>query len=302
MPQSSFLAIAVAPVFVVLWSTGFIGAKLGLPYAEPITFLALRMWIVAAVLLAWLLIARRRWLTLRQACDAALIGILVHAIYLGGTFVAISWGTEAGVSALIAGLQPITTAWLARQVLGERLSGIQKIGMLLGLAGVGLVVWRKVGGGVGDWWGVASCVIGLVAITFGALLQKMRGSETPVIAGNMIQFAAAATVCSIAALFLETREIVWTGEFVFALGWLVVVLSLGAVSLYYILIRRGRASNVASLFFLIPASTAIIAYFLFHEILGPVEIAGMAVALLGVLMVNRPERVARLIGLPTNSV
>lgn len=301
MPQHTFAALMVAPLFVVLWSTGFIGAKLGLPYAEPVTFLALRMWIVAAVLFAWLIVAQRRWLTWQQALDAAIIGVLVHAIYLGGTFVAISWGTEAGVSALIAGLQPITTAILAQRVLGERLSGIQKIGMLLGLAGVGLVVLRKVGGGVGDWWGVASCSVGLLAISSGALMQKIRAADTPVIAGNMVQFAAAGLVCTIAAFLFETGRIEWTGEFVFALTWLVVILSIGAVSLYYFLIRRGGAANVASLFFLIPASTAIIAYFLFGEVLGVVEIAGMLIALLGVLMVNQPDRIARLIGLRKNS-
>ncbi|MEM9100643.1 MAG: DMT family transporter, partial [Pseudomonadota bacterium] len=184
LPQHSILALSVAPLFVVLWSTGFIGAKLGLPDAEPMTFLALRMWIVACILLLWLLIARRRWLTWQQVRDAAVIGVLLHAIYLGGTFLAISWGTEAGVSALIAGLQPITTALLARRVLGERLATLQKLGMVLGTAGVGLVVWRKVGGGVGDWWGIGTCVLGLIAISSGALMQKIRAADTPVIAGN----------------------------------------------------------------------------------------------------------------------
>ncbi|MBY8976392.1 DMT family transporter [Rhodobacteraceae bacterium NNCM2] len=290
------LRMAAAPLFVLLWSTGFIGAKLGLPDAEPLTFLAHRFGIAAGLLGLWVLVRGARWPTLREARDAAIVGLLVQGVYLGGTFVAISWGTEAGVSAMIAGLQPIVTALIARKVLGERLNRVQQVGMVLGAAGVGLVVLRKVSGGVGDWYGVAACLAGLVAIAVGAIMQKTRAGNTPMLTGNLIQFAAAGAACALLAMLFETGEINWTGEFIFALGWLVIVLSLGAVTLYFFMIRRGGASNVASLFFLVPPSTAIIAYFMFGEVLGPVEIAGMIVASIGVLMVNRSEWIIRLSG------
>lgn len=295
------LRLAAAPVFVVLWSTGFIGAKLGLPDAEPMTFLALRFGLAALAIGAWILITSARWPSLSDAFYAALIGVLVHCVYLGGTFQAISWGTEAGVSALIAGLQPITTAILARQFLGERLSRIQYAGMILGAGGVGLVVLRKIEGGVGDWDGVIACCAGLFAISTGAILQKTRGAKTPMLTGNFIQFLVAGLACLLLAGMLETRQITWSGEFIFALGWLVILLSLGAVTLYYLLIQRGGASNVASLFFLVPPSTAIIAYLMFGEVLGAVEIAGMIIAAAGVAMVNRPDLIRRVTGRSPNS-
>ncbi|MEM0923238.1 MAG: DMT family transporter [Pseudomonadota bacterium] len=282
-------AVAIAPLFVVMWSTGFIGAKLGLPYAEPMSFLSLRFALTAAALALWVQIARAPWPSWRQAGDAALIGVLVHGVYLGGVFQAIAWGTEAGVSALIVGLQPIVTAAIAVRLLGERLSGVQRIGMLLGLLGVALVVARKLEAGIGDMAGVALCVLSLVAISTASILQKTRAAKTPMRSGNLIQFASAMLATAALALVIETGEIQWTGPFLFALFWLVIVLSLGAIMLYYLLIERGAASNVASLFFLVPPSTAVIAWFLFDERLGPVEIAGMAVAALGVMMVNRAE-------------
>ena len=287
--------LMVAPLFVVMWSTGFIGAKLGTPYAEPLTFLSIRFACVAAILGAWLIMVRARWPSWSGVGYAALIGLLVHGVYLGGTFVAISWGTEAGVSALIAGLQPITTALLARQVFGDRLSRLQQVGMILGASGVGLVVIRKLEAGVGDFTGVVACLVGLAAITAGAVLQKTRAGETPMLTGNFVQFAAAGVVMSLLAFALETRTVTWTGEFLFALGWLVVVLSIGAVTLYYLLIDRGGASSVASLFFLVPPSTAIIAYVLFNERFGQIEVGGIVLAALGVLMVNRPEVVRGLL-------
>ncbi len=283
------LAALSAPLFVVLWSTGFIGAKLGLPHAEPMGFLALRFAIVAVVLCIWAGAAGAPWPTLRQSADQAVIGVLVHFFYLGGVFVAISWGIEAGLSALIVGLQPVLTALIAYRVLGERLEWRQWAGMALGLAGVALVVLRKIDAGVGDWPGVAVCLVSLVGISAGSIIQKRRAENTPMRAGNAIQFAAAAVCCAGIALMFETGQIDWTPEFVFALGWLIVVLSLGAVTLLYVLIRKGAASQVASLFFLVPPVTALIAWALFDERLGWLEIAGMAATALGVAIVNRPE-------------
>lgn len=283
-----------APLFVLLWSTGFIGAKLGLPHAEPMTFLALRFVLVAGALGLWAGLAGAPWPRPGQIRDQALVGLLLHGLYLGGVFTAIWLGTEAGLAALIVGLQPVATALIARQVLGERLVGAQWLGMTLGFAGVGLVVWQKLGAGVGDWRGIALCVMALVAIAAGSVLQKLRGGDTPLRTGAVVQFAAAAVLTGLLALLLEERRIDWTRDFVFALSWLVLVLSLGAISLLIWLIRQGAASNVASLFFLVPPCTALIAWALFGERLGPVALAGVATTALGVWMVNRPGPFARL--------
>ena len=282
-----------APLFVLLWSTGFIGAKLGLPHAGPMTFLALRFLIVTAALVLWVRLAGAPWPSPRQMRDQALVGLLLHGVYLGGVFAAIALGTEAGLAALIVGLQPVATALIARQVLGERLVGVQWLGMALGFAGVGLVVWQKLGAGLGDWRGIGLCLVALVAIAAGSVLQKLRGGATPLRAGTAVQFAAATVLMCALALAFEDLSVDWTGEFVFALGWLTLVLSLGAVSLLIWLIRRGAASNVASLFFLVPPATALIAWALFGETLGPVALAGVAVTSLGVWMVNRPALFAR---------
>ena len=276
-----------APLFVVLWSTGFIGAKLGLPHAEPMTFLALRFGIVAALIWAWVLLKKTRRLSLRQTGEQALIGALVHFLYLGGVFVAISWGTEAGVSALIVGLQPVFMAVLAAAFLKERLGGIQWTGMALGLAGVALVVARKLSAGIGDLDGALICGLGLFGIAVGAILQKRLGEDTPMLAGNAAQFASASACCALVAAFTETGQIAWTAEFIFALSWLILVLSLGAITILYILIRKGAASKVGSLFFLVPPATAIFAWFLFGERMGVIEICGMAMAAAGVFLVNR---------------
>jgi drug/metabolite transporter (DMT)-like permease len=278
-----------APLFVVLWSTGFIGAKFGLPYIEPVTFLALRFLFVTAALLMWVLLARSAWLTRAQARDAAVIGILLHAVYLGGVYKAIDLGIEAGVSALIVGLQPVLTAFIARQFLGERLTPVQWAGIALGFMGVGLVVTRKLDAGVGDWRGVALCLGSLAGISIASILQKTRAAAHPVRSSTLVQFIAALVVLVPLSFAFETREVIWSGELIFTMAWLVLVMSLGALSLLLFLIRRGAASNVASLFFLVPPTTAVMAWGIFGEVLGPIEIAGIAVTTVGVVMVNRPQ-------------
>lgn len=285
--------VIIAAAFVVLWSTGFLGGKLGLPHAGPMTFLSLRFGIVAALLAFWVWVSGARWLTRDQVLDQAAIGALVHFVYLGGVFAGIAQGVEAGVAAMIVGLQPILTALVARQVLGERLVSVQWMGMALGLAGVALVVTRKLDAGLGDPLGVLFCFLSLTGIAFGSILQKTRSGDTPMRSGNAVQFASGAVCCAVLALMFEDMRIDWTPDFIFALVWLIVVLSLGAVAILYWLIQRGAASEVASLFFLVPPCTAVFAYFLFGEVLGPLEIGGMAITAVGVLLVNRPGIVAR---------
>ena len=277
----------IATVFVLLWSTGFIGAKLGLPHAEPMTFLAVRFGIVAVLLAAWVQVAGAPWPNWRQAGQQAGIGMLIHSLYLGGVFVAIDWGLEAGVSALIVGLQPIVMAVIAMVLLSERMAARQWLGMALGIAGVALIVVRKLGDGLGSPATVVACCVGLLAISLGAILQK-RLSGAPMRAGNAVQFAAAALACALVALVWEDRRIEWAPGFIVALVWSILPLSIGAVTLLYVLTRRGAAAKVASLFFLVPPCTALIAWPLFGEVLGWVEIAGMGLTAIGVLLVNRP--------------
>lgn len=287
------LDLLAAPLFVVLWSTGFIGAKYGLPHIEPVTFLVLRFALVAAALVFWVVLARTAWLTLAQARDAAIIGILLQAVYLGGIYKAIDLGVEAGVAALIVGLQPVLTAFIARQFLGERLSPVQWAGIALGALGVGLVVMRKLDAGIGDWRGVALCLVALAGISIASILQKTRATDHPMRTSTLVQFLAALAVLAPLSFAFETREVTWSGELIFTMAWLVLVMSLGALSLLLFLIRRGAASNVASLFFLVPPTTALMAWGIFGEVLGPVEIAGVGLAASGVLMVNRPRLFAR---------
>jgi drug/metabolite transporter (DMT)-like permease len=213
----------------------------------------------------------------------------LHAVYLGGVYKAIDLGIEAGVSALIVGLQPVLTAFIARQFLGERLTPVQWAGIALGFLGVGLVVTRKLDAGVGDWRGVALCLGSLVGISIASILQKTRAAAHPVRSSTLVQFIAALVVLVPLSFAFETREVIWSGELIFTMAWLVLVMSLGALSLLLFLIRRGAASNVASLFFLVPPTTAVMAWGIFGEVLGPIEIAGIAVTTVGVVMVNRPQ-------------
>ncbi len=289
-PRSVWLAITPG-VFVFLWSTGFIGAKLGLPSAEPMTFLALRFSLVSACLLAFVLIVRAPWpQSWAAAGHIAIVGLLLHGVYLGGVFASIDLGVEAGVSALIVGVQPLLTAVAAGPVLGERVTPRQWLGLLLGFLGVTLVVWQKLALGLGTPLGMSLSVLALFGITAGTLYQKRFCSEMPLRSGNAIQFAAATLATGLLAFGFESRIIDWTPEFVFAMAWLVIVLSFGAVSLLIILIRRGAASRVASLFYLVPPSTAILAWLIFDERFGPLALAGMALVVLGVALVNLTPR------------
>lgn len=283
-----FREIGVPALFVVLWSTGFIGARLGLPHAGPLTFLALRYGLAAGLLVLVALATRAPWPRRRaEIGHYAVAGLLVHGVYLGGVFVGLSLGVEAGVSALIVGLQPLLTAALARVFLGERVRPRQWAGLGLGLLGVGLVLARKLGQGPGDALGSLACVAALCGITAGTLYQKRYCSGMDLRTGSVIQFTAAGLATAPLALLFEDAHVAWSGEFIFALLWLVLVLSLGAVSLLYALIRRGAAAQVASLFFLVPPSTALIAWPVFGERLGPVALIGIALTAAGVALASR---------------
>ena len=294
---SSLQRVGGLALFVLLWSTGFVGAKYGLPYAEPFTFLAARL-VVAALLLAVIAFAVRGagMPSRRQYGDAAVVGAFLHAGYLGGVFYAISIGVPAGVSAVVVSLQPVLTAVLATRVLGERLAARQWLGLLLGVTGVGLVVGPGIAAsssGSADALplaGLAACVVALASGTTATLYQKRHGDGIPLVWGTAVQYAAASALLLAAAATTESFRIAWTPDFVAALAWLVLVLSLGAVLLLLLLLRRGSASGVSSLLYLVPPATALEAFLLFGERLSGLSLVGVAVAALGVALVVTPPR------------
>jgi drug/metabolite transporter (DMT)-like permease len=281
------VAIFAAPgVFVVLWASGFIGAKLGLPYAEPLTFLALRMFGVVVLLGLFMLIAGAKWPGREGALDSYVTGVLMHALYLGGVYISIAKGLPAALSALVVGLQPLLTSTIANRLLGERVAPRQWVGLVLGLSGVYLAVQDKATVGAATPLAWIAAVVGLVAITIGTVYQKRFGSGIDWRPAMFIQYAAAGILFALGATAFETRTVHWTPEFLFALGWLVFVLSFGAIWLLYFLIRRAAATRVVSLFYLTPPVTALMAWSLFGERLAPLALVGMAVCVAGVFLVN----------------
>jgi drug/metabolite transporter (DMT)-like permease len=292
-PTFESVAARAAPaIFVLLWSTGFIGTKYVLAGAEPLTYLAVRMAFAVLLMGAIAAIYRPKWPSRAGVIHSAIAGLLVHGFYLGGTAVAIFHSVPAGLSALIPGLQPILTSTLANRWLGERVTPLQWTGLLTGLAGTLLVLHSRSMSGEAGWGWLATCVA-LVSITLGTLYQKRYCSQIDWRAGNLIQFVAAGLLFAAGAWLFETRVIVWNREFVFGLAWLVIVLSIGSIGLLYWLIRHSAATRVASLFYLVPGVTAIMAYALFDERLDLLSIVGMVICAAAVLLVNRNPDTAR---------
>ena len=299
----SRLAIAAAPVlFVLLWSTGFIGARFGLPYIEPLTFLAVRMIFVVLILGLIALIGGARWPNRPETGHSLLAGSMVHGLYLGGVFIAISQGVPAGVSALIPGLQPILTSTIANRFMGETVTRLQWLGLALGLAGVALVLHDRTIIAAATPLGWTASVGSLLGITLGTLYQKRFCGHIDWRTGNLVQYTGACALFGLGAFAFETRVIHWSGELVFAMAWLVIVLSLAAVGLMYWLIRRSAATGFASLFYLVPVVTALLAYMLFGEKLDALSIVGMVICAAGVIIVNRGARLRALAGNAAASV
>ena len=282
------LAIATAPaLFVFLWSTGFIGARYGLPYIEPLTFLAVRIGFAAVIMATIALLTGARRLNTNEIGHSLVAGSLMHGLTLGGAFTAISQGIPAGIVALILGLQPIVTSILANRLMDEKIARLQSVGLALGLVGVLLVLHDRnivLAGSVLGW--VAS-FLSLIGITLGTLYQKRYCGSIDWRTGNLVQYLGAGVLFTLGAFAFETREINWTGELIFALVWLVLVLSIAAVALMYWLIRRSGATEFASLFYLVPVVTALLAYILFDERLDLISILGMLICTGGVALVNR---------------
>jgi len=288
MPRKfeDFAVFAAPAVFVLLWSSGFIFAKLGLSYAEPLTYLSLRMIAVVALLAIIIALTRPKWPSTAGMVHSALTGLMVHGLYLGGVFVSIENGLSAGLAALIVSLQPVLTSTVANRWLGERVVARQWRGLALGLLGVYLVLQEKTATGGATPLAWAAAVAALIGITVGTLYQKRFGGGMDWRPALGVQYAAAGILFSLGAFAFETRVVHWTPEFLLALGYLIFVLSFGAIWLLYYLIRRAAATRVASLFYLTPPTTALMAWALFGERLAPLALVGMAVCVAGVALVN----------------
>ena len=274
-------------LFVFLWSTGFVGAKYGLPYADPFIFLSLRIFIAAGILfIAARIMHAQIALTRSEISKSALIGLFLHAFYLGGVFFAISKGVSAGVAAVITSLQPVFVSVLAVKVLGEKLRWSQFAGLVTGLIGVVLVLGPTFDSSVSKV-GIAAVFVALLGSTTATLMQKKFGAAIPMLAGTAYQYLAAGAVLGVAAIATGGTRIEFTPKFAGAFIWLIIALSVGAVLLLLRLLNSGSAASVSSLFYLVPPATALEAYILFGEKVNTQGFLGIGITALGVWLVIR---------------
>jgi drug/metabolite transporter (DMT)-like permease len=281
-------------LFVLLWSTGFIGAKYGVPYAPPFYFLAIRMTIAALLLfIAITFLRKSQPITRSIILPSTMIGLTLHGAYLGGCFFAVSRGMPAGVAALIVSLQPVLVSLFAAKYLNEPLKARAVFGLILGLIGLFVVVLPRInmtGVNAISFVAIGASVIGLLGGTAGTILQKKYGGVIPTLAGTSIQYAATAVVLLIFALLFEEPDVQWTANFIGALAWLVFALSFGAILLLFFLLSHGSASSVSSLYYLVPAATAIEAYFIFDEHISPISMIGTLITVIGVWLVVSKQK------------
>ena len=282
-------------LFVLLWSTGFTGIRYGIPYAPPFTFIAIRM-AIASVLLALISLAITKRFTrdLPTIGKSVLVGMTIHGAYLGGCFYGVKQGMPAGITALICSLQPVLVSVFSSIFFQEKLSPRKWLGLGLGLAGLVLVIAPKLQSS-GDQGlptaGVIAVFIALLGGTSGTLLQKKFGSGVEVLSGTSWQYVATGILMgSLALIFEGDQSITWNASFIFSLIWLIVALSIGAILILYFLLARSSASSVSSLYYLVPAVTAVEAYFLFGEKIGLVTAVGTLVTIAGVALVVRQGR------------
>jgi drug/metabolite transporter (DMT)-like permease len=274
-------------LFVLLWSTGFVGAKYGLPYADPFVFLSVRVLIAAALLFVLVRVMKMPILIGKSAImRSSLIGFFLHACYLGGVFYAISQGLPAGVAAVVTSLQPVLVSLIAVKVLGERLRSTQVAGLLLGLVGVFLVLGPTFDSHI-PTAGIVAIVVALIGSTSATLLQKKIGADIPLVAGTAYQYLFSGVVLGAIAIATRETNITWNLRFSAAFIWLLLVLSVGAILLLLWLLNTGSAASVSSLFYLVPPATAIEAFFLFGEKVNTQGFLGIGVTALGVWLVIR---------------
>jgi drug/metabolite transporter (DMT)-like permease len=275
-----------APVlFVLLWSTGFVSAKYGLPYADPFIFLSVRVLIAGLILFAVAAVMKSPIaIGVSAITRSSLIGFFLHACYLGGVFYSISKGLPAGVAAVVTSLQPVLVSVLAVRVLGEQLRFKQVVGLLLGLIGVVLVLGPSFEQDI-PVSGVIGILVALIGSTAATLLQKRIGADVPLIAGTAYQYVASGFVLALAAIATGGTRIEWSGQFIVAFVWLIAVLSVGAILLLLWLLNSGSAASVSSLFYLVPPATALEAFLLFGEKVNTQGFLGIGITALGVWLV-----------------
>ena len=281
-------------IFVALWSTGFVVARYSTRNAGPLSFLTVRMLCAAVLLYVIAKLVQAPKLEKSAWSTSAIVGICMHAVYLGGVFIAIKRGLPSGLSALIAGLHPVVTSVAGRFLLKERLRRSQWVGVALGISGVVVVVIDKVRDGLGDVTRPAlfAMVISIIGMSTGTLVQRARGKEMPLVSGTAAQYVSAGAVLLVASSLFENWEFHLNGELILALLWSVLVLSIAAVMLMMLLISRHSAARVSSLFFLTPALSAIESAILFGERLSPLALVALVVALTGVWLTMRNPVVA----------
>jgi drug/metabolite transporter (DMT)-like permease len=279
-------AIWMSPLFILIWSTGFIIARYGMPHAEPLTFLAIRFFGVILILLPCILWFKAPWPSKSQIVHLAIAGVLIQFGYLAGVWIAIRHGMPVGLTALIVGLQPILTAVFV-SFLAEKITRSQWQGLFLGLLGVFLVLYAQINTTGVNAQTIFFNIIGLLSITVGTIYQKKYCAQFDLRTGSLIQFMTSLGLATIGAYLFETREVEWVLELVGALVWGIVGISIGAMSLLFILIRRGNATKVSSLMYLTPPTTAIMGWILFNEPLTILVGLGTLLTMLGVLIVNQ---------------
>ena len=288
MPASRLIRFFPA-IFIFIWASGYVVAKFGLPYAEPLTFLCLRYSGVVVMMLLLAIFMHAPWPSKKQVLPIAVAGVLMQAGYLGGIWCAVKLGMPAGVAALIANIQPILTA-VAGPLIGERVRGKQWFGLALGISGVALVVSNKISAIGLSGASIALAVMALFSMTTGTLYQKRFCPAVDVRTGQVIQFAASLLVTLPFALMLETQTIQYTARFFIAMAWSVLVLSGIGISVLFVMIRHGEATKVTSYMYLVPAVTALMAWLMFGESFTLTAATGMLIALAGVALVVRPSR------------
>lgn len=286
------LQVTMPVVFVLIWSTGFVVARYGMPHAPPLSFLAVRFALSVLAFGIWIAVSRPSWpVGRRQWLHLSVVGVLMHAGYLGGVWAAVKHGLGAGLVALVVGLQPLLTAlWVSGSGSERRIAAKQWLGLMLGLAGLLLVVWHKLQLGQADAWNMALATFALASITAGTLYQKRFVKPCDVRTASTVQLLAALLVTAPLAL-LEGGGFEMHPELIAAMAWSVLVLTLGGSSLLYLLLQRGAATSVSSLMYLVPPCTALLAWWLFDETLGLTALGGLVLTAAGVALVVRERRI-----------
>ncbi len=291
-PGRDTALIAAAPVlFVLFWGSGFPAVKYGLEYIEPFTLLAIRSGLNVALVLAIMPFVRVRWpRDWREAGHIAVSGFLLQFAYLGAMFMALGGGVSQGVAALVAGMQPLLTAAVVGKLLGERIAPRQWAGFVLGFGGLAIVMSERIAINEATAIGLIAAACTPILITAGSLYQKRFCADMDLRSGMVIQHLMAGAASAVVALSIETRAVDWGIELGLVLAWLVLVLSVAATNLYYLMLRRGQAARVSSLFYLTPPTAAVLGYLTYGEVFGWFGLAGFAIAVAGVALASRAKR------------